>query len=79
MSNALKSTIECDYDGQKYSQSVICKINAFKSGSESGSGSLSVSCTSSPTSAKTGVSVNFSASTSKSGFSSGKCNTLKYL
>ncbi len=78
-SDALKSTISCDYGGQKYSQSVICKINAYTTGSGSSAGSLVASCSGSPKSVNKGTTVEFTSSVSKSGFSSGKCNMLKYF
>ncbi len=77
-SDALKSTISCDYEGQKYSQSVFCKINAFSSGSGSGSGNLTASCSVSPSTPKTGESVSFSSVANASGFASGKCTTKTY-
>jgi len=74
----LLSTASCDYNSETYSQSVKCYVNAFKSSSGSGSGSLVASCSASPSSAKTNETVTFNVNVSKSGFSSGKCSTLKY-
>ncbi len=77
-SEALISTALCDYNGETYSQTVKCYVNAYKSSSGSGSGSLTASCSSSASSVKTNQTVTFYASANKYGFSSGKCSSLKY-
>ncbi len=78
---SIEATVEakCSYDGEDYYLTKTCSSSInYGSGSTSSSGSLSGSCSVSPSSPLVGYSANFSASVSKSGFSSGKCSSLKY-